>query len=94
MSRREDLLITNRNEACLWLEEFQHTITDRQAVSVIEALEQEDPEATTIIRELEIELECAEDRIDELNKDYQQLKQELEILKESRKTALTDITDV
>jgi len=41
MPRRDECLISNYEEAINWLAEFKHTVTDEQALRVIEYLSSE-----------------------------------------------------
>jgi len=62
MSRRDECLITNYEEASAWLEEYKHTITDEQALRVIECFSMGDAE----IKILQKQISSLESRIAEL----------------------------
>jgi DNA-directed RNA polymerase subunit L len=57
MSRRDECLISNYEEATEWLAEFKHTIIDEQALKVIECLSENIEELRETIEDLKEELE-------------------------------------
>lgn len=62
MSRRDECLITNYEEATTWLAEYKHTIIDEQALRVIECFSMADGE----IKILQKQISSLESRIAEL----------------------------
>jgi peptidoglycan hydrolase CwlO-like protein len=75
MSHRDDCLVSTIEEAKRWLEMYRHTLTfDPQALRVIEMLEAEIDNTS--------ELDAANDRIDQLDIEIEELEDLVKYLKE------------
>ena len=77
MSRRNECLISNYEEAVAWLEEFKHTITDEAVLKVVECLQSSTSEE---FKDLQAQLDNAEERNLNLEKDIDDLEERIEEL--------------
>ena len=78
MSRRDECLISNYEEASAWFEEFAHTIIDEQVLKVIELLQANSSEG---VLEIERQLEQSQAECDSLEKDIEDFRDEVSDLK-------------
>ena len=74
MSRRDECLISNCEEATQWLAEFKHTITDEQVLKVIECFQ---VNASDEFKDLHEQLACKEEIISGLEDDVESLEKQL-----------------
>lgn len=78
MSRRNEYLISNYEEAKEWFDEFKYTIADEQVLKVIEHLENDDSEEVAALRKENGDLA---EELNTLENDFEELRNELFALK-------------